>query len=319
MKFKNIISRKMTKTFQSIAFLISMLTCSVAFSQTAALESVKRDTTSDRTKAWKRSGFVGLNFTQVNLSNWSAGGSNSISGLTLFKYSANYKDQHNSWDNYIDLAYGLSQEGDDNPRKSDDKIDISTKYGRFAFKNWYYSALAGFRSQFAKGYNYPNDSVAISNFLAPGYLTVALGMDYRPNDFLTVLASPCAGRMIIVNDDSLAAIGAFGVDSAKTTKLEIGAMVRILFKKDIIENVGLTNKLELYSDYTGDLSKVDVNWEITLNMKVNEYISANLSTHLIYDEDTKVGIDSNDDGSIDAFGPRTQFKEVLGVGLSYKF
>ena len=73
----------MTKTFQSIAFLISMLTCSVAFSQTAALESVKRDTTSDRTKAWKRSGFVGLNFTQVNLSNWSAGGSNSISGLTL--------------------------------------------------------------------------------------------------------------------------------------------------------------------------------------------------------------------------------------------
>jgi hypothetical protein len=96
-------------------------------------------------------------------------------------------------------------------------------------------------------------------------------------------------------------------------------MVRILFKKDIIENVGLINKLELYSDYTGDVSKVDVNWEITLNMKVNEYISANLSTHLIYDEDTKIGVDSNGDGSIDAFGPRTQFKEVLGVGLSYKF
>ncbi|MFM7768744.1 MAG: DUF3078 domain-containing protein [Bacteroidota bacterium] len=309
----------MTKILYLVAFLLFVLGGSSAFSQTAALESVKRDTTSDRSKAWKRSGFVGLNFTQVSLSNWSAGGSNSISGLALFKYAANYKDEKNSWDNFIDLAYGISQEGDDNPRKSDDKLDISTKYGRFAFKNWYYSALAGFRSQFAKGYNYPNDSVAISNFLAPGYLTVALGMDYRPNDFLTVLASPCAGRMIIVNDDSLAALGSFGVDSAKNTKLEIGAMVRILFKKDIIENVGLINKLELYTDYMGDLSKVDVNWEITLNMKVNEYISANLTTHLIYDEDTKVGIDSNDDGSIDTFGPRTQFKEVLGVGLSYKF
>jgi hypothetical protein len=309
----------MIKTLKSLLLLSFLITSATSFSQTAALESVKRDTTSDRTKAWKKSGFVGLNFTQVSLSNWSAGGSNSISGLALFKYSANYKDQNNSWDNFIDLAYGISQEGEDNPRKSDDKIDISTKYGRFAFKNWYYSALAGFRSQFSKGYNYPNDSVAISNFLAPGYLTVALGMDYRPNDNLTILASPCAGRLIIVNDDSLSAMGAFGVDSAKTTKLEIGAMVRILFKKDIIENVGLINKLELYSDYTGDVSKVDVNWEITLNMKVNEYISANLSTHLIYDEDTKIGVDSNGDGSIDAFGPRTQFKEVLGVGLSYKF
>ena len=309
----------MIKTLKSLLLLSFLITSATSFSQTAALESVKRDTTSDRTKAWKKSGFVGLNFTQVSLSNWSAGGSNSISGLALFKYSANYKDQHNSWDNFIDLAFGISQEGEDNPRKSDDKIDISTKYGRFAFKNWYYSALVGFRSQFSKGYNYPNDSVAISNFLAPGYLTVALGMDYRPNDNLTILASPCAGRLIIVNDDSLSAMGAFGVDSAKTTKLEIGAMVRILFKKDIIENVGLINKLELYSDYTGDVSKVDVNWEITLNMKVNEYISANLSTHLIYDEDTKIGVDSNGDGSIDAFGPRTQFKEVLGVGLSYKF
>ncbi|MFM7053918.1 MAG: DUF3078 domain-containing protein [Bacteroidota bacterium] len=309
----------MLNKFKYVLILSFLFVSATSKSQTAELESVKRDTTTDRTKAWKRSGFVGLNFTQVSLSNWSAGGANSISGLALFKYSANYKDQKNSWDNFIDLAYGISQEGEDNPRKSDDKIDISTKYGRFAFKNWYYSALAGFRSQFSKGYNYPNDSVAISNFLAPGYITVALGMDYRPNDNLTILASPCAGRLIIVNDDSLAAIGAFGVDSAKTTKLEIGAMVRVLFKKDIIENVGLINKLELYSDYTGDVSKVDVNWEITLNMKVNEYISANLSTHLIYDEDTKIGIDSNGDGSIDAYGPRTQFKEVLGVGLSYKF
>ncbi len=309
----------MFNTFKYLFSASFLFICATSFSQTSALESVKRDTTSDRTKSWKKSGFAGLNFTQVSLSNWSAGGANSISGLALFKYSANYKDQKNSWDNFIDLAYGISQEGEENPRKSDDKIDISTKYGRFAFKNWYYSALAGFRSQFSKGYNYPNDSVAISNFLAPGYLTIALGMDYRPNDNLTILASPCAGRLIIVNDDSLAAIGAFGVDSAKTTKLEVGAMVRILFKKDIIENVGLINKLELYSDYTGDVSKVDVNWEITLNMKVNEYISANLSTHLIYDEDTKIGIDSNGDGSIDAFGPRTQFKEVLGVGLSYKF
>lgn len=302
-----------------------LLTCMMflmvhaATSQTTVLESVKRDTSSDRSKTWKRSGFVGLNFTQVNLSNWAAGGSNSISGLVMFKYAANYKDAKNSWDNLFDLGYGISQEGDERAIKSEDKIDISSKYGRFAFKNWYYSALAGFRSQFAKGYNYPNDSVVISRFLAPGYVTVALGMDYRPSESLTLLASPLAGRMIIVQDDTLAAVGAFGVDKGENIKFEMGAMLRLLFKKDIIENVTLNNKLELYTDYMGVVDHIDVNWEVMLNLKVNEYISANLSTHLIYDDDTMIGIDSNDDGQIDSFGPRTQFKEVIGIGLSYKF
>lgn len=309
---------KMIRKILLSSFMLLTLT-SIADAQSIALEAVKRDTTSDRSKAWKRSGFAGINFTQVNLSNWAAGGSNSISGLVQFKYVANYKDEMNSWDNLIDLAYGISQEGDENPRKSDDKIDISTKYGRFAFKNWYYSTLASFRSQFDKGFNYPNDSIAISNFLAPGYVTLALGMDYKPNDHFSLLASPIAGRLIIVNDDRLANLGAFGVDSSKNTKMEVGAMVRLLFKKDIMENVGLINKLELYADYTTDPSKVDVNWEVTLNMKINQYISATLSTQLIYDEDTEIAIDSNSDGQIDRFGPRTQFKEVLGVGLSYRF
>jgi hypothetical protein len=237
----------------------------------------------------------------------------------MFKYAANYKDSKNSWDNLIDLGYGISQEGDERAIKSEDKIDISSKYGRFAFKNWYYSALAGFRSQFAKGYNYPNDSLVISRFLAPGYVTVALGMDYRPSESLTLLASPVAGRMIIVQDDTLAAAGAFGVDKGENIKLEMGAMLRLLFKKDIIENVTLNNKLELYTDYMGVVDHIDVNWEVMLNLKVNEYISANLSTHLIYDDDTMIGIDSNDDGQIDSYGPRTQFKEVIGIGLSYKF
>jgi hypothetical protein len=96
-------------------------------------------------------------------------------------------------------------------------------------------------------------------------------------------------------------------------------MVRLLFKKDIMQNIGLINKLELYTDYTVDASKIDVNWEVSVNMKINEYISANLSTQLIYDEDTQIGVDTDGDGQIDSTGPRTQFKEVLGVGFSYKF
>ncbi len=281
--------------------------------------------------SWKRSGLVGLNFTQVNLSNWAAGGENSFAGMAMFKYAANYNDGKNTWDNMIDLAYGLNQKGDESPIKSEDKIDLSTKYGRYAFKHWYYSALLGFKSQFTAGYNYPNDSVEISNFMAPAYITLALGMDYKPNDAFTMLIAPLTGRIIFVNDQNLADAGAFGVDPAEfdllgnkikdgaNMRYEFGAFLKAEYKKDIMENVNFTTKLELFSNYLEDAQNVDLNWETAFAMKVNKYITATLSTQLIYDDNTIINIDKNDDGIIDASGPRTQFKEVLGIGLAYKF
>ncbi len=280
---------------------------------------------------WKCGGLAALNFTQVSLSNWSAGGQNSLSGIALFNYFAYYKKGKNTWDSNIDLAYGLTQNGDNNPIKSEDKIDLATKYGRHAFKNWYYTALLGFKSQFSDGYNYPNDSVKISNFLSPAYITLALGLDYKPNDNFSLLIAPITGRIIIVNDENLSDAGAFGVDPAEynafgtkvkdgeTIRYEFGALIKAIYNKDILENVNLQTKLELFSNYLEEPQNVDVNWEVLIAMKVNQYITATLSTQLIYDDNTIIAVDNNDDGIIDENGPRTQFKEVLGVGLSYKF
>jgi len=296
---------------------------------TISLAALAQDAVVDT--SWKKGGIISLNFTQVSLSNWAAGGQNSIAGMGLFNYFANYKKGDDSWDNNIDLAYGLTQNGNDKPIKSEDKIDLATKYGRLAFKNWYYSALLGFRSQFSEGFNYPNDSDKISNFLAPAYFTIALGMDYKPNDNFSLLMAPITGRIIVVNDDDLADEGAFGVDPAEydllgvkvkdgeNIRYEFGTLIKAVYKKDILENVNFQTKLELFCNYLEDPQNVDVNWEILIAMKVNKYITANLSTQLIYDDNTIIEVDKNDDGVIEEKGPRTQFKEVLGVGLAYKF
>ena len=281
--------------------------------------------------SWKKGGLAALNFTQVSLSNWAAGGENSISGIALFNFFANYKKGKDTWDNTIDLGYGLTQNGSNDPIKSEDKIDLSTKYGRHAFGHWYYAAMLGFKTQFTEGFNYPNDSVTISDFLAPAYITLALGMDYKPNDNFSVLIAPITGRIIIVNNDDLADAGAFGVDPAEydgsgnkikdgeTIRYEFGALLKAIYKKDILENVNLQTKLELFSNYREEPQNIDVNWEVLIAMKVNKYITANLSTQLIYDDNTIITEDNNDDGIIDEAGPRTQFKEVLGIGFSYKF
>ncbi len=54
-------------------------------------------------------------------------------------------------------------------------------------------------------------------------------------------------------------------------------------------------------------------------MQINKYITTTIGTTLIYDNDIMIKVDDNEDGVIDAVGPRLQFKEVLNVGFMYKF
>ena len=86
-----------------------------------------------------------------------------------------------------------------------------------------------------------------------------------------------------------------------------------------MENIKFTTRLELYSSYNNNPSNIDVNWENRIDMKVNKFISVSIITELIYDDDINIAVDRDDDGVMDGSGPRVQFKETLGVGLSYKF
>ncbi len=285
----------------------------------------------DTLEGWKTGGVFSINLTQVSLTNWNAGGQNSISVNGVFSVFANYKKGNSAWDNQLDLGYGILKQGDDGVRKTDDKIELTSKYGQKAFKNWYYAGLVNFKSQMTAGYNYPDDSTIISNFLAPGYVLGAIGMDYRPNDNLTVFISPLTMKATVVNDQNLANAGAFGVDPAEYDNLgnivkkgsnirsEYGGYLRAQFKKDIMENIAFQTRIDLFSNYSEEPDHIDVNWEMLIAMKVNKYISANLTTNLIYDHDVDIAVDEDGDGVTDAFGPRVQFKEVLGVGLSVKF
>jgi len=83
--------------------------------------------------------------------NWAAGGDKNTIGLSsFFSGYAYYKMGKHSWDNTIDLAYGFLNTTSLGSRKSDDKIDLLSKYGYEIGKNWYISGLVNFRSQFAR-------------------------------------------------------------------------------------------------------------------------------------------------------------------------
>ena len=187
--------------------------------------------------------------------------------------------------------------------------------------NFYIAGLVDFRTQFTKGYNYPNDSVVISRFMAPGYLIGALGVDYRPSDNFTIFVAPITGKFTFVLDDALADSGEFGVERGEKVFSEFGGYLRMFAKKDLMENISIQTNIDLFSNYLNNPENIDINWEVLVSMKVNQYFSATISTHLIYDDDIKIMEDKNDNGIVESGekGPRLQFKEVLAIGIAYKF
>ena len=313
-----------------ITFIIILNCLSLAtYGQVTEAEAKLKTQTKDTLEGWKKGGIVGITIAQTSLTNWAAGGQSSYAVNGVFSTFFNYKKGKNAWDNSLDLGYGiLNQEGVKYTKKTDDKIDILSKYGREAKKNFYYAVLLNFKTQMTTGYNYPNDSsrVKISNLLAPAYLIGAIGMDYKPNSHLSVFAAPVTSKFIFVNDTMLSNAGAFGVDKGKTVKSEFGGYVRIIytkndFKGEFMKNVSFTSKLDLFSNYGENPQNIVVNWETLIALKVNKYINININTHLIYDDKIKIGKDSNDDGAIteNEIKPRIQVKELLGIGVSFIF
>ena len=291
-------------------------------------EKTLRTHSSDTINGWKKGGVFTATVAQTSLTNWVAGGQNSLAINGLFSGFANYKQGKSVWDNSLDIGYGLMKQGkDEDFIKTDDKIDILSKYGLEAFKNFYYSALVNFKTQMTPGYNYPDVTNKISDLFAPAYLTLALGLDYKPDPYFSAFMAPVTGKFTFVTDPQLSDAGAFGVNPGETVKSEFGGYIRAIysrndFKSEFLKNVSFTTKIDLFSNYLENPQNIDVSWETLIAMKVNKYISFNFNTHLIYDDNIGVPYDKDNNGTIEngeSIRSLVQFKEIFGVGLSYKF
>ena len=301
-----------------IALLLSV---NVAFAQDDAPAS-----------AWTHGGNVGFNMAQSAFDNWAPGGQNNVNFLGLLKYDINFKKDNHKWDNGIDLQLGYSYyDMDKDPLKTDDRIFFSSLYGYNIYNDKLFAtANFTFQSQFTDGFDYASDSTnRISGFMVPGYFTLGLGIQWVPNEYFKVNFAPITARMTYVNDQRLADAGAFGVDKAEydedgnktkdgeKIRWELGAHLTAEFKYEIFKNVSFSSKLIAFYDYLTEGNNaldesytcpVDFDWDNALIMKVNDWLSCNLTARLVYDEDVKPVRG-------DSF---RQFKEVLSIGISYK-
>jgi hypothetical protein len=276
---------------------------------------------------WVHRGKLDIQFSQAHFNQWAAGGQSNLSLLTKLDQFWEYDRGRNGWDSELHLAFGLQNRPDESVLlKTDDRIEISTKWGHRATANGFLTVLANFRSQFAPGYplvnGVPNRDVLQSRWMAPGYGVLAAGMDYKdaPRQ-LTVFVAPLTYKTTWVLDSTLSAAGAFGVTPGARSRHEVGGYMRLAWTTPVWKNLQYGTRLDLFSNYMQTPENIDVFSDHTLTMKVNDFLSTTLNATFLYDHD--VALQKGEpvvgpEGQIldPRMGPGLQFREILSVGFS---
>lgn len=281
---------------------------------------------------WTKKNRIGLDISEVAFVNWSAGGTSSISGLLKGKFHRNYNRKNFNWGNELIVRYSLNKQDGIKVRKTEDALQFNSTFGyrRDTLTNWFHSAKFNFNTQFTNGYAYPNTDKAISKPFAPAYIFMGVGAENADKEKKrTFYISPFTFKTTLVLDQRLADQGAFGVTKAtfdtngnlltpgEMTKVELGFLATSKYRKEIVKNITLENRLTLYSDYINRFGNIDVDCDLQVELIVNRYVKANIGAHVIYDDDIKSKKEI--EGIQVTEGPKTQLRQAIGVGIEYIF
>ena len=253
------------------------------------------------------------------------GGEDQIAMNPVFNMFLNYKKGKSTYENYWTFAYGFLKTGERKAIKSDDRMHYTSKVGRQMMPKLYYTATLMARTQFTSGYK--SDTIRISDFMAPAYLFISVGLDYRPNKSFSLVLSPLMGKITYVNSDDMTILSNAGMvkiekDETGTdvrmpirSRYEFGGGALLSFNGNLFNNkVSYNSQVDLFSNYVQKPENVDIYWTLQTKILLYKNISADLRFDFKYDDDQK---SINDDGSIGE--PKIQIRNFLGLGLFYQF
>ena len=266
---------------------------------------------------WTQSLVGGLSFTQTDFENYAQGGESSLTWTALATYLARQHTERRDWKTEMEAQFGQTRLGDGDLRKAVDRIKLTSVHtwtlGEFV--DPYLSVDA--QTQFAKGYNYPDadTEVEVSRFANPLYFNQAFGVGKQ---IAPGLRTRLGGALheVFVTDEAFAAVvdAEHGIelrytddpttDKLEKTRLDTGLESVTEYEQSFREDhLQVKSQLKLFSQFD-DPATMDVFWNTKFTANVFSFLNVILETELIYDEDIV---------------KRTQFKEVLSIGLTHRF
>lgn len=279
-------------------------------------ESLTKSIADTTGNGWTKKGKVSFLFNQANFNNWIAGGESSLSASIGVNYDFNYKKGKISWDNRVLANYGsMYTDNAEFRKKTDDRIEFNSVYGKKAFGDWYYSFILNFKTQFTTGYIYDVDAngaetrVENTGFFSPAYLTFGPGFYWNKSENLKINLAPLTSKFTFVNGDFTSGPGYvngsyFGMDANESMRYELGFYASGYYKFTLMKNVTAENILSLYSNYLDKPKNIDIDYQLNIIMTINKTLSANFTFQTIYDDNAFKGF---------------QTREVFGLGINYGF
>lgn len=267
-----------------------------------------------------------MNINQTAFSNWAKGGSNSFSISGRLTSGADYmsRDKKTRWANDAEVRLGYVQQEDKPFVKNLDLFRLNTQFARNAFNKWYYAMNAEFSSQFFEGYNLKKENYEdpISAFMAPAYLKVDIGLDYKygtkeNKKLFSVQASPLSYKLTYVRDTAKVDQQKYGIEADKKRRQEIGGSVLFVSEYAYLKKFSSKSRLLFFSNYMEKPENIDVNWNTTMTYRFSRILSVTFTLDMIYDDDVAILLNKDADGN-KTYGQRLQVKEFLGFGLTYR-
>ena len=269
----------------------------------------------DSVKTWHKEGKIGVLVNQSSFNNWLAGGTTNFSGTMNFDYKIVYKNEAWIWTSIADIALGFAKiDSEEFFKKTEDRLEINSQLEFRPEKSWKWSSSFNLKTQNTPGYTFvANENNSIkriksTGFFSPAYLRLGLGASYKKSDAFAFQFEPLTARVIIVDQIFTQSIGPeeryFGVKQGETARWEAVASLAMQSKVELLKNVFFSNKISLISNYLEEMKNVDLDYTATLNMKVNDYLSAKTEIQLVYDDNALRDL---------------QLRQVFGIAIGFPF
>ena len=108
---------------------------------------------------------------------------------------------------------------------------------------------------------------------------------------------------------------AYGVDAGKFVKPQLGSIFKVNANYSFFEDrLTVKSVLDLFTAYDDSFGMIDVNWDVLIGYNLTKLLTLTFQSTLKYDDDIKTFDSENNQ-----HGAKVQFKEIVGLGLSYKF
>ena len=289
--------------------------------------SLVRMTPSDEIPIYWKYGFSStFTLNQTYFSNWARGGESSFAGNLDLRGKADFNDKEKKlrWNSEGRLRYGAIRTAEHGVRTNTDNLEINSQFNTDLREKLDFSSVFYFKTQVAKGYNYPNDSVVVSRFLNPGAFTLGVGVEYKPFEKTSLNFSPISYRNTFVLDTAAIDQTAHGIDADKRSRQELGGQLVIRNSVTILDGLNITNAVRIFSGYLDKPQNMDIDWEINFEKQISWFFKVSLNLHTIYDDDILFPVlDANKEPVLLPDGtprraPKTQFKQFLGLTLAFR-